>query len=94
MTAQFWKPDERKWPVYDTESPVGLMSPDYTSEKIDQVLFSKAKAWLNTHFEEREDDPFFLYFPSSAIHRPCLPTHKWIGKSQAGLRGDKGCRIR
>lgn len=83
------EPDERKWPVYDTESPVGLMSPDYTSEKIDQVLFSKAKAWLNTHFEERQDDPFFLYFPSSAIHRPCLPSHKWIGKSQAGLRGDK-----
>ena len=44
---------------------------------------------MNTHFEERQDDPFFLYFPSSAIHRPCLPTHKWIGKSQAGLRGDK-----
>lgn len=22
------EPDERKWPVYDTESPVGLMSPD------------------------------------------------------------------
>ena len=48
------EPDERKWPVYDTESPVGLMSPDYTSKKIDQVLFSKAKAWLNTHFEERQ----------------------------------------
>ena len=83
------EPDERKWPVYDTESPVGLMSPDYTSEKIDQVLFGKAKAWLNNHFENRKEDPFFLYFPTSAIHRPCLPFHEWIGKSQAGLRGDK-----
>lgn len=46
------EPDERKWPVYNTESPVGLMSPDYTSEKIGQVELPRFggvfRAWISS----------------------------------------------
>lgn len=54
---------------------------------VNQVLTEKAVDVINTHFEETNDAPLFLYFPTTAIHRPCLPTFT-KGKSRAGLRGD------
>src|SRR5690606_30082670 len=42
---------------------------------------------IDRHFSQQADKPLFLYYPTSAIHRPCLPTDT-KGKSQAGLRGD------
>ncbi len=80
---------KRKSPVYDTETGVGLVSPDYVSEQIDQVLWTKAKAWLDKHFKTTPDKPFFLYLPTSAIHRPCLAVKEFRNKSKAGLHGDK-----
>jgi len=83
---------KRKSPVYDTETGVGLVSPDYVSEQIDQVLWSKASAWLARHFKETpkaKRKPFFLYLPTSAIHRPCLAVKEFRHKSKAGLHGDK-----
>jgi len=81
--------DKRKYPVYDTETGVGLVSEDYKSEEIDQVLWSKVKSWLEKHQSQSPDKPFFVYWPASAIHRPCLPVDEFIGKSKAGLHGDK-----
>jgi len=80
---------KRKKPVYDTESGAGLVSDDYVSEQIDQVLWSKASAWLDRHFKSAPDKPFFLYMPTSAIHRPCLAVKEFRKKSKAGLHGDK-----
>jgi len=80
---------QRKSPVYDTETGVGLVSPDYVSEQIDQVLWTKAKSWLDKHFKTTPDKPFFLYLPTSAIHRPCLAVKAFRNKSKAGLHGDK-----
>ena len=80
---------KKKHPVYDTESGAGLVSDDYVSEEIDQVLWSKAKGWLDRHFKAAPRKPFFLYMPTSAIHRPCLATKEFRGKSGAGLHGDK-----
>ena len=82
-------PDKLKIPVFDSESTNSLVSDDYTSESIDQLLYSKAVGWLDKHIKERSEKPFFLYFPTSAIHRPCLPEDEFIGRSKAGLRGDK-----
>jgi arylsulfatase A len=80
---------KKKHPVYDTESGAGLVSDDYVSEQIDQVLWSKAKGWLDRHFKATPKKPFFLYMPTSAIHRPCLAAKEFRGKSGAGLHGDK-----
>jgi len=79
----------KKFPVYDTEDEVDLVSEDYKSEQIDQVLWKKLKSWLEKHRSGSADKPFFVYWPTSAIHRPCLPVSPFIGKSRAGLHGDK-----
>lgn len=73
--------------VYDTDQP-NPKSPEWDLEKMDQILTAKAVGVINNHFAKASQKPLFLYFPTSAIHRPCLPTFT-KGKSQAGLRGDK-----
>lgn len=62
-------------------------APDWDIKTVNQVLTHKAVEVINSHFGNGNDKPLFLYFPTSAIHRPCLPTFT-KGKSQAGLRGD------
>jgi arylsulfatase A len=82
-------PEKTKYPVFDTEGEKMPVSDDYVSQNLDQLLLGKAVDWLDDHFEKKGDQPFFLYFPSSAIHRPCLPIDEFVGRSAAGLRGDK-----
>lgn len=65
----------------------GIKAPNWDVKTVDQVLTQRAVDVINDHFKNNKKDPFFLYFPTSAIHRPCLPTIT-KGKSQAGLRGD------
>jgi len=74
---------------YDTEGRTAPVADDYKSEQIDQVLWKKAKQWLASHFDRNPEKPFFLYYPTSAIHRPCLPVDGFRNSSDAGLRGDK-----
>ncbi|WP_460684349.1 sulfatase family protein [Niabella aquatica] len=72
--------------VYDTDQPIAK-APEWDLEKMDQVLTAKAVGVIDHHFSQKTKTPLFLYFPTSAIHRPCLPTFT-KGKSGAGLRGD------
>jgi len=82
-------PTRRKDPeVYDTEHGYGLVSDDYVSQDLDQILWSKARTWLEKQCTAPKQ-PFFLYMPTSAIHRPCLPIDPFIKSSRAGLHGDK-----
>jgi len=62
-------------------------APNWDIKTINQMFTFKAVDVINNHFQKNSDDPLFLYFPASAIHRPCLPTFT-KGKSEAGLRGD------
>lgn len=62
-------------------------APNWDIKNIDRDLTHKAVEVINDHFEKRAEEPLFLYYPTSAIHRPCLPTVT-KGKSRAGLRGD------
>jgi arylsulfatase A len=48
----------------------------------------KAVAFIAKHQANQTDKPFFLYFPSQAPHRPCVPPDFVRGKSKAGRRGD------
>lgn len=82
-------PDKRKFPAYDSEDENGLVSSDYVSEEIDEVLYTKARAWLENHRRDNPKQPFFIYYPSSAIHRPCLARGPFRKTTGAGLRGDK-----
>lgn len=64
-----------------------LRAPNWNIQTLNQDLTHKATDVINNHFARQQDQPLFLYFPTSAPHRPCLPTFT-KGKSQAGLRGD------
>lgn len=79
-------PSEEQIP-YDFLAPNVTKAPDWDIKTVNQVLTNKAVGVINSHFASNYNQPLFLYFPTSAIHRPCLPTFT-KGKSQAGLRGD------
>lgn len=64
-----------------------LRAPDWDLRYLDQKFTHKAVQVIDDHFQKRQGNPLFLYFPASAIHRPCLPTFT-KGKSEAGMRGD------
>ena len=64
-----------------------LRAPNWDIRTVNEVLTHKAVNVINDHFSSGSNEPLFLYFPTTAIHRPCLPTFT-KGKSQAGLRGD------
>jgi arylsulfatase A-like enzyme len=64
-----------------------LEAPDWNPAIINRVLTGKAVQAIDDHFTKNPGRPFFLYFPTSAIHQSCLPTFT-KGKSRAGLRGD------
>lgn len=64
-----------------------LRAPNWDLRTLDQEFTKKAIELLDQHFSENNPKPLFLYFPTSAIHRPCLPDIT-KGKSQAGMRGD------
>ncbi|MBD3212843.1 MAG: sulfatase-like hydrolase/transferase [Candidatus Lokiarchaeota archaeon] len=67
----------------------GLMTPGWRDEEVDIRFTEKAKEFINKHVVEQKDKPFFLYFCTSAPHRPCdIRPDFVIGKSQAGDRGD------
>ena len=38
--------------------------------------------------EQNKDRPFFLYYPTAAIHDPYTPGKAWQGSSHAGVYGD------
>jgi arylsulfatase A len=79
-------PTVQKTHVYEFDQKT-LKAPDWDSRTVNQVLTSNAVAIINDHFATNAGQPLFLYFATTAIHRPCLPTFT-KGKSRAGLRGD------
>jgi arylsulfatase A len=64
-----------------------LRAPNWDIKNLNKDLTLKAVEVINNHFKTNNGKPLFLYHPTSAPHRPCLPTFT-KGKSQAGLRGD------
>ncbi len=55
---------------------------DYT---MSDVLVDEARKYISSH---KDDQPFFLYFPSQAIHTPRTPNKRFQGKTKLGPRGD------
>lgn len=62
----------------------GPTAPDFKHEEVLPELTSK----VLDKIEEYADDPFFIYFPMPAPHRPLLPSAEFIGKSGTNLYGD------
>lgn len=72
--------------AYDHYQPA-LRAPNWNIYTVNQDFTNKAVEVIDRHFEKEKTNPLFLYFPTSAIHRPCLPGLT-KGESTAGLRGD------
>jgi arylsulfatase A len=49
------------------------------------TLTKKAEEWIA---RQKQDSPFFLYFPFTSPHAPIVPTKEFIGKSKANGYGD------
>ena len=81
-------PSEPKDPAYDTDSPDGLTVPGWKTEDVGPAITDRAVQFIRKHHQAHPDQPFFLYLPSAAPHRPCVPPDFARGKSEAGARGD------
>ena len=49
------------------------------------TLTDKAVNWIG---QQKQDEPFFLYFPFTSPHAPIIPTPEFLGKSTANGFGD------
>jgi arylsulfatase A-like enzyme len=79
-------PTIKKEYVYDTDQE-STRAANWDLTRMDEILAGKAVEVIDGHFSKHDKTPLFLYFATSAIHRPCLP-ERTKGKSGAGLRGD------
>ena len=59
---------------------------DFIDIKVLEQFTEKAIAWIDK--VQKQDKPFFLYFPMTSPHKPVIPMEKFRGKSQAGAYGD------
>jgi len=80
VTAHY---DRTDFPNY---SRAGLMAADFSHERALDQLTQKAVGYIEAR--SREKEPFFLYFPLTAPHKPCLPAERFRGKTDLGPYGD------
>ena len=80
VTAQYRKTD---FPNY---SRAGLMATGFSHEEALDQLTRKAVDYIDARSKEQQ--PFFLYFPLTAPHKPCLPAQRFRGKTSLGDYGD------
>jgi len=63
-------------------------APSYRLENAMPATTQKALEYIDWNARERPDKPFFLYFPTVAIHDPMVPSPEFVGKSPVGIYGD------
>lgn len=64
----------------------GPAASDYDVTKCCSILHEKALAQIDEF--AKSDEPFFLYYPTPAVHVPILPSEEFQGKSEIGPYGD------
>ncbi|TKG97479.1 Cerebroside-sulfatase [Puteibacter caeruleilacunae] len=73
--------DASGFPMYRRK---GEGNADFVHTDCLDVLTAKAKAFIDEH----QEDPFFLYFPLTAPHKPVAPHPRFRGLSKMGHYGD------
>ncbi|MFI4911655.1 MAG: arylsulfatase [Sedimentisphaeraceae bacterium JB056] len=74
--------------IYYPQQRRGLMSDNWDDKLCDYTFAMKAVDYLDSRAKADSEDPFFLYLPTAAPHRPCLPPDFMEGASDAGDKGD------
>lgn len=72
-----------KFPGFLRRGPIGS---DFDMENCLDHLTKKAVDYVKSR--KGKDEPFFLYFPLTAPHKPVLPHRRFHGKTDVGLYGD------
>lgn len=78
---------------YNPQQIKGKMCPGWKDEEVGPKLTEKAVQFIEESASKDGEKPFFLYFPTSAPHRPCVPPDFIKGRSNAGPRGDMVAEI-
>jgi arylsulfatase A len=73
-------PNEGNW-----EARPGPSVKDWDFWGVMPKLTEKALDWLG---KQKQDEPFFLYFPFTSPHAPIVPAKEFVGKSGANGYGD------
>lgn len=73
-------PAEGRW-----EARPGPAVKDWDFTAVMPSLTKKAEEWIG---QQKQDKPFFLYFPFTSPHAPIVPAKEFVGKSGAGGFGD------
>jgi len=64
----------------------GEIAPDFTHKTALDKLTEKAVRFIDN--QAKKDNPFMLYFPLTAPHKPALVAERFVGKSGYGPYGD------
>jgi arylsulfatase A-like enzyme len=78
----------REKDVYYPQQRRGLMAENWDDKLCDYTFALKAVDFLKEQANKGSESPFFLYLPTAAPHRPCLPPDFMEGVSTAGDKGD------
>ena len=71
-----------------TESSSGYVITSYSIHYTKLYETDEALKYIDWNVTERPDEPFFLYFPTTAIHTPIVPSEDFAGKSGVAPYGD------
>jgi arylsulfatase A-like enzyme len=66
----------------------GPTGADFQHEEVLDRLTEKAVNFIEKHYKENPQKPFFLYFPLTAPHTPILPLDRFRGSSGTNDYGD------
>lgn len=69
-------------------SRIGQMSGGRAALWNDETMADELVTRAKTFIDQNKNGPFFIYFASHDIHTPRIPHPRFLGQSQAGLRGD------
>jgi arylsulfatase A-like enzyme len=73
---------------YNPQQGEGPMVPGWRDEEVGPRVTERAVNFVTEHVTHNPEQPFFLYVPTAAPHRPCTPPDFIRGRSDAGPRGD------
>lgn len=77
---------DRRGPSMQTMWERGPIAPHYDHEKVLDDMNDKVLELIDQYSEKEQ--PFFIYYPTPAVHGPLIPNKKFKGKSGLNLYAD------
>lgn len=68
------------------EWELGVIADNYDHQECPEIIQEKVLELIDKY--SKEEEPFFIYYPTHLVHGPILPHEKDRGKSEIGIYGD------